>query len=525
MVYYENLANQNIILKKSDFESITIKQDNKPDEKLEQEMVTALFKNKEEVRAEEAFTYNFVNNLKKIKTFMFKDIVDFFELIEDYKDEILSKDRFRGTFLERFITQDYSDTFSTRLKEFLIQYFPNRTKNYINTGWIAWYDSYDSMIYLPKDFRLKHLERGRYHENFQSMLDVAFLHEIGHVHSKKSFPKFFDMLGVAQVPYLREDAEISNYLSNILDLNEVYPVSNEVTNNFIESSTLEYIGKGSTDLDETLNEIYAGVTRGNCYFVPNEQILSERYYMKKHCCNIFENEETYFEAFSPYYLHADIPAMLKTLYPNLTLFEIRNNSLNLKNALNKLEIDDNVRLGLETILNDFDLATRGIKASNKRVLLPDSHKKLKDGEEITFDVDGYFEEAGITNDHKLSNAELFFLALGVSYEEFELVLDEPDNNESFEIKSALQACLINAHKNNLLKLKQTHKDFYKQENLNKLFDNLLYMDLCTIRSKGKNKTISELEFEKLLKTLGIESKYSHYKFYHEQEKSQTQLKL
>ena len=117
------------------------------------------------------------------------------------------------------------------------------------------------------------------------------------------------------------------------------------------------------------------------------------------------------------------------------------------------------------------------------------------------------------------------MALGVSYDNFEFTLTEPANDDVFEIKAALQACLINAHKNNLLQQKKFNKNFTKRENLNKIFEGLVLMDFAIVRAKDKSITASEREFQNLLKELNLDMKYMHYRFYHKDEKLERPMEL
>ena len=89
----------------------------------------------------------------------------------------------------------------------------------------------------------------------------------------------------------------------------------------------------------------------------------------------------------------------------------------------------------------------------------------------------------------------------------------------------MQACLINAHKNNLLQQKKFNKNFAKKENLNKIFEGLVLMDFATIRAKDKSVTTAEREFQNLLKELNLDMKYMHYRFYHKDEKLERPMEL
>ena len=521
LFYYNNLKKQNIVLRKSDFDFLVVKEEGKEDRKVEQKLVTALFDGRSQIRAEEAFTYNFIHYLRKVQVFNFKDIVDFFEILEDYKDDVLSQDKYDGKFVQRFITQDYDKCPSVRLRNFLCEYFPNRSKNEINTNWVAWYDATANSIKLPSAFRVKYLERRRSYDNFSQVLAVSFVHEIGHVHSKKSFSNVCNLIGLHTAPFLSDERNMLSFLSNVMDNNEIYITPEDQM--YIEGDTMEMVTYGTLMLDETINEIYTGALNGRCHFTENVQILSENYYMSNHCCNLYRTEKENANAYSTYFLHADIPAFLKAIFPNMTLFDMRNKTYNFKKALNSLKIDEEVRAELETILKDFGYETQGAKAANKRIV--NTRQGTKDGEKIDFEADEDFEKIGFTSSHKLSFAELFFLALGVSYDNFELNLTEPENDDAFEIKAALQACLINAHKNNLLQQKKFNKNFAKKENLNKIFEGLVLMDFSTIRAKDKSVTTAEREFQNLLKELNLDMKYMYYRFYHKDEKLERPMEL
>jgi len=520
LLYYNNLKKQNIVLRKSDFDFLIVKEEGKSDRKVEQKLVTALFEGRSQIRAEEAFTYNFIHYLRKVQVFNFKDIVDFFEILEDYKDDVLSQDKYDGKFVQRFITQDYDKCPSVRLREFLTEYFPSK-KNGWGANWSACYNAISNKIMIPSDFRVKYLERRRSFDNFSQVLNLCFLHEIGHVHSKKCFKNVCNLVGMSAWPSKTDEHVMPSLMSNVMDNNEIY-ISPE-HQIYIESDTMLQISNGGLILDEIINEIYTGALVGVCRFNQNDLILSENYYISNHYSNRYEAEEKDEPFYSSYFLHADIPAFLKAMFPNMTLFDMRNKTYNFKKALNSLKIDEEVRAELEEILNDFGYATQGIKAANKRIV--NTKQDAEDGELIDFEVEEDFKKIGITSSHKLSFAELFFLALGVSYDNFELNLTEPENDDAFEIKAALQACLINAHKNNLLQQKKFNKNFAKKENLNKIFEGLVLIDFATIRAKDKSITTAEREFQNLLKELNLDMKYMHYRFYHKDEKLEKPMEL
>ena len=500
--YYESLAEQDIVLKRSDFDSITLKEEGKADQKIEQEAVQVLFKDKDEIRAEEAFAYNFIHHLKKIKKFAFKNIVDVVDCVEQLKDDILNNERFDGTFVEK-LRRDYEkDSLTDKFCIFLEKYLPRLLPQ--QNLWTAWYDPLDKRISIPSNLRVKYIENGRYFQDYLSMLDITLLHEIAHVHALKSFPKLFNLIGVVVSPYYRYDGKDQDYVTNLLDDNSIEASQKR---SFVESSVLVDIDEGSLALDETLNEVYCGLVRRNCYFIKNEQIFSEKYYMKNLCVNVYETKERQFSAVSPYYLHSDIPAMLHTVFPDISVLDMRNKTLKLKKALNSLNISPNIREGLEGILREQGCETRGVDASNVRIYTTFQGER----DTLTAEELEELKRRGIDENFKLSNAELFYLAIGVSDSYFQQDLEEPDNNDTFEIKASLQACLINGHKNNLLK-QMSQKSFYSKKNLEEVYKNLLMMDLCTIKSKSDMKTVSELEFENLLQETGLKKHYSKYCF-------------
>ena len=145
--YYQALQAKNIYLKRSDFDRLTLVDQNGKKTVLEQTVVLELFKNRDEIPAEELFVYRFVHNLMQIKTFSFE------------------------------------------------QFHRN-----IDPSWTAWYSHTNNKIFLQSQFKIKVLDRQSQFENFENMLHEVFFHEIGHTEERKSFGKL-EFFGLEVEPF------------------------------------------------------------------------------------------------------------------------------------------------------------------------------------------------------------------------------------------------------------------------------------------------------------------------------------